>query len=163
MTDATHSPTPRLSWRFRWALVASIALNVFFLGLSVGALVNRPPPGPPRSLAERMDGRLSPDGATRIAQRLRSFDSGVSSGFDAFDAARPELRRLADTDPFDGEALAAELDRLSTARSTQEHQFTRLIVDMLRDLDRADRSAFIETLLPPRRPSPGTRLEPPPR
>lgn len=147
--------------RLRWALVASIALNLFLVGWLAGGFLNRPPFGLQlrHSMIERLDGRLSREGFRRVEPQLRAFQDVADGGMADFGRLRRQLQQSAGSANFDAEAMRRDLAGLSQARNAQDSRFSERIVAILQDLDPADRAVFVESVFPPM-PNPGDR--PPP-
>jgi hypothetical protein len=149
------------SSRLRPLLFGSIAVNLLLIGWVVGWTAGGPRPPAPHGfgLAERLEGRLSAEGARRIATRVQTLQTEIAGGMRAFDEGRAGLRRAVEKDPLDEPAVRSEFDAMISSRTSQEDRVRELVVGMLRDLAAADRRALVETLfLPP--PPPESR---PPR
>lgn len=117
MSQGSKSAGPS-SRGLRLALVASLALNVLFVGLAVGAALNwRSDGGPPRSydLSVGPLGRaLEPEDRRAIAQALRDRARIRPPSRSDREAMAREVVRLLREDPFDLDSFA---DLLSAQRS----------------------------------------------
>lgn len=141
------------SWTGRargWALVASVALNLFLVGWIAGGWTRQPPgPPPPFALAERLKARLSGEGVQRIGADLAALDAEAAGLGARFDAARRTVIAAAVAVPFDATALRAALGGLSAARASGEAAMTERLVTVIGRLDADDRRVFAETLFAP--------------
>lgn len=144
---------PRTGRKRGWALVASLALNLFLAGWIVGAWT-RPPPPPPFALAERLKQSLSPAGRARVAAELDQLDTAMVDTFARFETARHGIAAVIGRADFDAEALRATLSALSDVRGADERRITDRLVALLAQLDGADRARVAAALLGPPGPPP---------
>jgi uncharacterized membrane protein len=121
----------------RWLVLASLALNLFFVGAG-GALLARhylaaPAAGPApidRSVAARME-RLAATLPSSDADILRSEDHAKATTVDgarqAYRKAQDEVRRILRAEPFQGEAMRAAMTEQRAARQV----FDQLLQDVI--------------------------------
>lgn len=141
------------SWTGRargWALVASVALNLFLIGWIAGGWTRQPPgPPPPFALAERLKSKLSAEGAQRIGADLATLDAEAAALWARFNVAGRAVVAAASAAPFDPAALRAALGGLSEVRAGGEAAMTERLVAVIGRLDAADRRVLAEALFVP--------------
>lgn len=126
--------TPRWHW-LRIALIGSIALNLFFVGI-VGVWAVKPlwrghfgAPGPVAdNLAERMTSRLPDADKPILRQAFEKRQDDIRSHMKIARAAQQDARRSLRANPFDPDAFSAAFNRARTARDAAQiatHQAMR--------------------------------------
>jgi uncharacterized membrane protein len=154
MTGSDPTPPrptrPGRGWRV--ALVASLALNLLFVGLIAGGAMSaamRPPPGPPGPDMRAL-WRALPDDSR---QELRARFHGETA-----EARRPErgnwraraaerdaeLLALLRAEEFDAQAFGALLESLREASAARAASAQALLVERISELDPAQRAALAD-------------------
>lgn len=141
MNSAMNDPIPASEGRGgsggrRWtrtALIVSIALNLFFVGI-IGVWAVKPllrdregPPGGAISMAERMASRLPEADRPILLQAFQKRHDDIRRLFDEARNAQRESRRALRADPFDPEAFAAASDRSRAARDAAQAAFSQAV------------------------------------
>ena len=102
----------------RWLLLASLALNLFFVGATIAMLVRSPAP-PDRSVSARIE-RLaatlpSPD-AGKLRGEYIANRTALEQARTGYDNARDTIRQALRREPFDLEAMRAAMSQTRAAR-----------------------------------------------
>jgi uncharacterized membrane protein len=147
---------PRRPWR-RWLLVASLGLNLAFVGLVAGAVLRGPPEaGPAPGLWHYA--RALPDAHRRdLGRALRASRPDWGGPREALRAQRAELAAALTADPFDPDAVAAILREEARLTGTLAERGTRLLFDQIVQMDADERAAFAAAILQERRRGPHRR------
>lgn len=129
--------------RPRWlviALVVSVGLNLFLLGLIGGAAVRGKDPRSPRDFVEMLNGDLSVPPMVRKAVRQADPDTrtALRADLDAMRTARQEARSALTTEPFDRAAAEAALDRVADASRGLQMRLHALLLETAARQHRAD-------------------------
>jgi uncharacterized membrane protein len=128
-TSPPPPPRPRRGWR--WLLIASLALNVLFIGAVVGGAIRhwRSPPGTTPGGELSLLWQALP-GEARQALRGGIDDDrrGGREGRERMRGDLRDLRALLVAEPFDRAALEA---RLTQARDRQTERADRALARML--------------------------------
>ena len=140
MTDAT--PPRRL--RLKWALIASLGLNLVFAGLFAAAVFRGPPPPMPglwhyaRSLPEpyRRD----------LGQALRASRGDWIGPRDALRAQRAGMTAALTADPFDPDAVAKVLASEMEIMGDLSTRGRAMLLAEITRMSPADRAAYAEAL-----------------
>jgi uncharacterized membrane protein len=135
--SASHAPSreaqPMLRALTRWrrVAIASIATNIFVIGVVAGGAILRPrfhgPGGPGRSppfTIHAVQNILGESARERARQIEQSHDAAIEPALDALHRQVDEVNRRLAAEPFDEEALAAalaELRRLNDAFQSGVH------------------------------------------
>jgi uncharacterized membrane protein len=147
--------TPRRSWR-TWALVASLGLNLAFLGVLAGALLKGPPPPPMPGIGGYA--RALPDLIRHdLGRALRHSRPDWAGMRETYHGRRAALAAIVTADPFDPAAMQALLDedrRLASDLATRGGQ---LLVDQVARMSPAERASYAEALTEERRGRDGRR------
>jgi uncharacterized membrane protein len=121
----------------RWLVLASLALNLFFVGAG-GALVARhylaaPSASPApidRSVAARMERlaiTLPSSDADVLRAEYRAKAMSVDGARETYRKAQDEVRRILRTEPFQGDAMRAAMTEQRAARQV----FDQLLQDVI--------------------------------
>ncbi|HET9068289.1 MAG TPA: periplasmic heavy metal sensor [Amaricoccus sp.] len=154
MADASSPLRPRL----KWALVASLGLNLVFVGLFAAAIFRGPPPPPVPGLWHYA--RALPDPYRRdLGRALRDSRGDWSGPRDALRGQRLAMADALSREPFDpvrAAAVLAEETRLSGELAARGREI--LLAEIARMSPEA-RAAYAEALRaePERRPGPRRR------
>jgi uncharacterized membrane protein len=124
--------TSRRRWRV--ALIVSLALNLFLVGL-VGIWAVRPmfrgPPSPPdfSRTIDRMAHRLSDADAAILRRAYAAHRDSILQRSREVETARRTVRRTLRSEPFDPDALAHAMDDIRKARTA----FEQTLQDVMRE------------------------------
>ncbi|MEM7490424.1 MAG: periplasmic heavy metal sensor [Pseudomonadota bacterium] len=136
--------------RIRWALVASLALNVLVVGAVVGAaLAHRGAPGrggtggPPeiRAIAGGLDG-----GDRRALLRALRDDGLLREGRIRIRESRAEIAESLRAEPFDAAAFAAALAARQAVRADLATRGAGALAEVVATLSPAERAALADRL-----------------
>ena len=143
----------RRSW-LKWALVASVALNLAFAGLVAGALIKGPPPAPWPGIALFQYARALPD---PYRDDLRdSLRERRQEWKDAREALRDQRRALATAltaEPYAPETVADLLHREVTLTSELSGRGADLLLAQIERMSPQDRAGYAAALLEDRGPT----------
>jgi len=135
---------PRRSWR-TWALVASLGLNLIFVGLIAGAMLKGPPPPPlpgigqyARALPEPYRNELS-----RAARASRPDWPAVRK---AWQGRRRALAEALTAEPFDRDSVAVLLDQDRQLAADLASRSAGLLLEEIKRMSPADRTRYAEAL-----------------
>ena len=135
---------PRRSWP-RWALVASLGLNLVFVGLIAGALINGPPAPPVPGIGQYV--RALPEASRRdLGRRLRASRSDWSGMRAAWHARRSALAAALTAEPFDAAAVAALLEEDRGLAGDLAARGTGLLLAEIGAMSPAERAAYAAAL-----------------
>lgn len=150
----------------RIALIASLGMNLFFMGLFVGGLLGAggfgygppPPPLPPLHLmADRLKGSLSDEGFAKIEALIGELDARFARKISATEQPRQRIKSLLVAEPFDAAAFAAALGEMSVEIDLDRTDINRRIAEVMSQLSRQDRTRVGDATLtfPPPGRGPG--------
>lgn len=141
----TTQATPR-RW-MRWALIASVGLNLAFAGLIVGAIVKGPPP-PGLVPGIWTYARALPDPYRKdLGRALRDSRRDWSDTRDALRGQRAALAAALTADPFVPEAVESVLEDGARIGGALEARGTDLLVAQIAQMSPEERAGFAEELL----------------
>ncbi len=131
--------------RMKWALAASIGLNVVLAGIIGGALLKGPPPPPPVGLWYY--GRALPEPYKRdLGQALRDNRRDWIDQRNALNSQRAAVADALVAEPFDIGAVQALLDKEPPMVNDLAMRGTRLLIEQIRRMDPEERAAYSESL-----------------
>ena len=150
-TDPQPTPPQRTGRGLRLALIASLALNLLFVGLIAGGAMTaaQRPAGPGYGPDLRALWRALPEDSQQ-ALRARFRDTGETPHLDRDErraqaaAQEAELLALLRAETFDAEAFATLLEARREAMARRSDAARALLVDKLAALNAADRAAIAE-------------------
>ena len=143
MTDGV--PAPRRSW-LRYAFVASLALNLFLIGLIGGQVLSGPDEEETRrprgySLSPRVVMEALPEDRHEAIRAYWSGMRGTMRGeWRKIGAIREEVLAALRAVPFDAEALRAAQAREVAARAALRDRFNETSADLLASLTDEERA-----------------------
>ena len=150
-------PEPRRRW-MRWALVASLGLNLAAVGLIGGALVKGPPPGPLPGVAPWHYARALPDPYRRdLGRALRASRRDWIGPREALRGQREALVAALTAEPFDPAALAAVLTEESRLTGDLSARGSALLVAQIERMSPDERARYAAALTEGRRGRRGDR------
>jgi len=133
----TSSPAAVPSLRVsRIALLASLALNLFFIGIEGAAAVRKfqaSPTGPDTrrtaaAMIDRIASTLPPDDAEKLRASFREREPQVEAVYGAYRQSHEAIKTALRTEPFDPEKLSAAMSATRTARQALEETMQGVIV-----------------------------------
>jgi uncharacterized membrane protein len=157
MADAPPALRPRL----KWALVASLGLNLVFVGLFAAAVFRGPPPPPAPGLWHYA--RTLPDPYRRdLGRALRDSRHDWSGPRDALRGQRQAMSDALTSEPFDPARVAAVLGEESKLLGELSARGRELLLAEIARMSPADRAAYAAALRADadRRPGPGPGRRP---
>lgn len=142
--------------RRRWlriALIVSIALNLFFVGV-IGVWAVKPllrdregPPVGATSFTERMASRLPEADKPILRQAFQKRHDDIRRLFDEARAAQRDARRSLRANPFDPDAFSAASDRVRAARDAAQIAIQQAVREAATSMSQEGRAKLAE---PPR-------------
>jgi uncharacterized membrane protein len=134
----------RRDWR-TWALVASLGLNLAFVGLIAGALWKGPPPPPAPGIGQYA--RALPDPLRhQLGRALRESRPDWRGMREAWAGRRAAFAAALTAEPFDPATVAALLDEDRRLAGELAARGSRLLVEQIERMSPAERAAYAEAL-----------------
>ena len=130
----------------RALLFGSLALNLFFIGVTAALLV-RTPTAPPRNVAARIE---------RLAQNLPAADSdtlrgnfttqrtAIEAARGRYDDARDGIREVLRREPFDAAAMQDAINKARTARQDYDQILQAMLAKAAGEMSASGRKAMAE-------------------
>jgi uncharacterized membrane protein len=145
-------PAPRgRSW-WRWLLVASLGLNLAFVGLVAGAVLRGPPHSGPPAPGLWHYARAMPDAHRRdLGRALRASRPDWGGAREALRGQRTALAAALTAEPFDADAVAAILQEEARLTGTLAERGARMLMDQIAQMDAEERAAYADAILSERR------------
>lgn len=104
----------------RWLLFGSLALNLFFVGVTVAMAIRAPSPPPfDRNVfvrVERLAATLPPADADRLRGQIQSNREAIEGAQSQYRTAQNEIRATLRREPFDIEVMRAAMAKTRAAR-----------------------------------------------
>jgi uncharacterized membrane protein len=145
------SPAKARRW-MTWALVASLGLNLAFLGLAAGAFLKGPRPHYVTGPALAQYARAQPRPYQQDLRRaLRASRGDWSGPREALRAQRGALADALVAEPFDPETVLAILEREGALADDLASRGARLLMAQIGRMSAEDRAAYAEALRAKRR------------
>lgn len=149
-------PAPRRNW-MKWALVASLGLNLAAAGLIGGALLKGPPPGPGMSLWHYARSLPEPY-RDDLGRALRDNRADWIGPREALRGQREAFAAVLTTEPFDAaaatEILAAQAEQMGSLAA----RGNAILVGQIARMSPEERAAYAKALKERRGgPPPGRR------
>jgi uncharacterized membrane protein len=139
----------RRNWR-TWALVASLGLNLVFVGLVAGALWKGPPPPPAPGIGQYA--RALPDPFRHdLGRAMRDSRPDWSGMREARRGRRAAFAAALTAEPFDPAAVAAMLDEDRRLTGELAARGSRLLVEQIERMSPEERAAYAAALTEDRR------------
>ena len=130
----TPSEPRPVSKRGRWLLIASLALNLFFIGLAAAVLLKETD-GFKRSRDRSMSARIEriasvlPEAdAEKLRGQFQANKIAVETARRNYDASRESIREILRREPFDAEAMRAVLAERRAARQNYDQVLYGVLV-----------------------------------
>jgi uncharacterized membrane protein len=146
MTSITHAFSAPGAVVPRWLLIASLALNLFFVGIGAALLIRQPAP-PDRSTAariERLAATLPAADAAKLRDKFQAHRAAVETARQGYDAARDAIRDALRREPFDVAAMLAAMTRARAARQTFDQELQTLLANAAAEMSPEGRARLAE-------------------
>ena len=134
MSVANAMPMTSRAAGSRWLLLASLALNLFFIGVAVAMVIRAP--APPRwdpdvfVRVERLAAALPPADATLLRNTMAANHAAIAAAQDNYHAAREDIRTALREDPFKVEAMRAAMVKTRAARQNFDQVIQSVFADL---------------------------------
>ncbi len=146
---------PRRKW-LKWALVASVALNLAFAGLVAGALVKGPPPAPWPGIALLQYARALPEPFRGdLGHSLRDHGPAWKGPREALRSQRDALAAALTAQPYLPETVEALFERETTLTSELSGRGAELLLAQIDRMTPEQRAAYARELQDGPRHGPG--------
>jgi uncharacterized membrane protein len=147
---APEAPRTR-PWR-RWLLLASLGLNLVFVGLVAGVVLRGPPDGGPPGPGLWHYARALPPAHRRdLGRALRESRPEWTGPREALRSKRIAFAGALTADPFEPAAVAAILDDEVRLTGGLAERGTRLLLEQIERMTPEERAAYAEAILKDRR------------
>jgi uncharacterized membrane protein len=131
----------------KWALVASLGLNLAVLGVIGGAILKGPPPGPMPGIALWHYAHALPDPYRRdLGRALRESRRDWIGPREALRNQRPALAAALTAEPFDPAAVEAVLAQETRLTDELAARGTRLLLAQIQRMTPEERAAYAAAL-----------------
>jgi uncharacterized membrane protein len=140
--------TPRRIARIWIALILSLALNVFLLGVASTLLLKPQPPRHPPRLLGAIDSQLSPWARQRFQQARKLDSEQMRQHMEAMSAARAEVNAAMTNEPFDAVALDAAFAGLRRVEEQTASEVQKRLTQAMQGLSLEDRKALATGMAP---------------
>jgi uncharacterized membrane protein len=144
MSHALSSPS---GITHRALLFGSVALNLFFVGITVALLVRSPAPTPPRNVATRIEQlaqTLPPDDGAKLRGAYAREHTDVNAARAAYEKARDGIRAELRREPFDAAAMADAMSKTRAARQQFDLALQGMIAAAAAEMSPAGRQAMAD-------------------
>ena len=144
---SSPSPAPR------WLLLASLAVNLFLVGL-IAALLWREPGPVDRSVSARVEeiaSALPRADGDKLRAEFSANRAGVEGTRAKYEEGREAIRQALRREPFDGAALRDAMTRTRTARQDFDAALQSVIAKAAADMSACGRAAMADWRPPPPR------------
>jgi uncharacterized membrane protein len=143
----------------RWLLLASLALNLFFLGVAIAMAVRAPVPSYwDRNVfvrVERMTAALPPKDAEVVRGQINANHAAIDAAQNKYHQARERIHDVLRQEPFDAAALRAAMADTRAARQNFDQTVQGVFASAAAQMSPPGRSALADW--PPGRKSTSNR------
>ncbi len=143
----------RRSW-IRWALLASLGLNLAALGVIGGALIKGPPPPAPGFALWHYARALPEPYRHDLGATLRANRGDWLVRREGLRDARQAMTAALTADPFLPEAVTEALDRQTAITDELSARGSEMLIEQIVRMSPEDRAAYAEALMAERRRGP---------
>jgi uncharacterized membrane protein len=130
----------------RWLLFASLALNLFFVGVGAALLIRQPAPLD-RSTAgriERLAATLPAADAGKLRGKFQAQRAAVEDARERYDAARDTIRGTLRREPFQLSAMQEAMTRARAARQNFDQELQTLLANAAAEMSPEGRERLAE-------------------
>jgi uncharacterized membrane protein len=130
----------------RWLLLGSLALNLFFVGISVAMFVRQPAPVD-RSIStriERLAATLPAPDAEILRRNYQVNRSAVDGARTTYENSRDNIRQALRREPFDAAAMRNAMTQNRTARQNFDQLLQNVIVAAAGEVSQAGRNRLAD-------------------
>lgn len=136
----------RRTW-MKWALVASVGLNLAFAGLVAGALIKGPPPAPWPGIALLQYARALPEPFREdLGHALRDRGPDWKGPREALRGQREALAAALTAEPYAPDTVAALLARETELTSELSNRGATLLVEQIGRMSPEERATYAAAL-----------------
>ncbi|HEU4662318.1 MAG TPA: periplasmic heavy metal sensor [Pseudolabrys sp.] len=147
MTIAHATPSLRSSSP-RWLLLASLAVNLFFIGVAVALLVRAPAkPTYDRNVFVRIDrlaATLPTDDAAKMRTEVASHHDAIEAAQTKYRAAQDMIRATLRKEPFDKSEMLAAMAQTRAARQNFDQVIQGVVALAAAEMSPAGRRALAD-------------------
>ena len=150
----SHSLSSPSTTTHRALLFGSLALNLFFIGITTALLVREPPPQPPRNVATRIEElakSLPPDDGTKLRGAYARDHTAVNVARAGYEKAREGIREVLRREPFDAAAMQDAMSKTRAARQQFDQALQGMIAKSASEMSPEGRKAMADWSSPSRR------------
>ena len=148
MSIAQFAPMTATRGGARWLLLASLALNLFFVGVAVAMAVR----GPATSWwspdvfvrVERLAATLPQADAAIVRTNINANHDAIQSAQANFRASQDAIRAALRHEPFDAEAMRAAMVKTRAARQNYDQIVQGVFLDAATKMSQAGRNALAD-------------------
>lgn len=145
---ATHFTPEVTRGSSRWLLLGSLALNLFFVGVSLAFAIRSPaPPSWDRDVfvrVERVAATLPPTDADLLRGQIKINRGAIEDTQANFRAAQDVIRDALRQDPFQPETLRAAMAKTRAARQTFDQTIQGVFAGSAAQMSSAGRHALAD-------------------
>lgn len=145
----TMAQTMRVAERrsARWLLLASLALNLFFIGVAIAMLIRGPAPSPTwdRNVfvrVERIAATLPPADADVLRGIINGNRQALDTAQTEFRTAQDQIRAALRAEPFNPQAMRSAMSRTRMARQAFDQILQGAFADAAAKMSPAGREAL---------------------
>lgn len=141
-TSSLHTSSPR------WLLLASLAVNLFFIGVAVALLVRAPAkPTYDRNVFVRIDrlaATLPPSDGAKMRAEIAAHHDSVAAAQTNYRAAQDAIRATLRQEPFDENAMRAAMVQTRAARQNFDQAIQSVVALAAAEMSPAGRRALAD-------------------
>jgi uncharacterized membrane protein len=132
----------------RWLLLASLALNLFFVGVAVAIAIRAPAQSTwDRDVfvrVERLAAALPPADGDIVRRQMQAHHDAIADAQSKYQAAREEIRETLRQDPFKVEDMRAAMAKTRAARQAYDQIIQGVFADVAPQMSSAGRHALAD-------------------
>lgn len=129
-------------------LLASLALNLFFMGVAIAMAVRAPAPSYwDRNVfvrVERLTATLPPADADILRGEINSSHAAIEAAQTAYHSAQDHIHEVLRQEPFDAEAMRAAMAKTRAARQTFDQTVQEIFANVAAKISPAGRQALAD-------------------
>jgi len=130
----------------RWLLLASLALNLFFVGVALAMIFRAPAPSywDPNVFVrvERLAATLPPADAEILRNQISANHTAIDAAQTKYHSARRHIHEVLQQEPFDVEAMRAATAQTRAARLNFDQTIQGVFADIAAKITPAGRQAL---------------------